>query len=89
MEKIYKKMDPLQPSPSEEALLQKLQCSSSKNRKVEQTSTKQGERASTGWKKVKDKRASTKTVESSLIMKSFVRLFSNKNGFPNIVPPTL
>ena len=84
MEKIYKKMDPLQPSPSEEALLQKLHSSSSKHRKAEQTSKKQEEKTSTGWKRVKEKRVATKMGPNAeyCFMKSFVRLFSTTNSQP-------
>ena len=54
MEKIYKKMDPLKPSPSEEALLQKLQGTSLMFSKVDQTP---GITSSKRWRKIKEKKA--------------------------------
>ena len=82
-------MDPLKPSPSEEALLQKLQSSSSKRRQMEQTSTRQGEKTCAGWKKVKEKRATTKMGSNSeySFMKIFVRLFSSQNEIAEGVLP--
>lgn len=80
-------MDPLKPSPSEEAMLQKLQSTSLRFPKVDQTPTIPERNSRKGWKKVKEKRASPKIgpISEYLFMKSFIRLFSTFKSIPNNV----
>ena len=88
MEKIFLKMDPLQPSPSEEALLLKIQTSCLNERIVgvpgkqpmkQDSSKREDKNGGSKWKKAKEKVAPN---SESVIMKSFSRMFSQLSTKP-------
>ena len=93
MEKIYLKMDPLQPSPSEEALLLKIQSSIINESKtgVGKQSTKKDlskhddENRGSHWKKAKK---SVGPNPEYAFMKSFSNMFSKISTKPRAIKNT-
>ena len=94
MEKIYLKMDPLQPSPSEEALLLKIQSSIMNETKTgdgrkplrKEQSKNEDENRTSHWKKAKDK--VDKPNPEYAFMKSFSRMFSQISTKPRALKNT-
>ena len=82
MEKIYSKMDPLQPSPSEEELLKNIHISTVNQQKhggQEKPISKQDEQEqSSRWKKAKTQTMGPNSEYG--FMMSFTRLFSQLNA---------